>query len=358
MQKKYPYITLTFVPDAKLEDLVAAGNVPDLYHGGLGDLIKNKGLGVIENTEPLIKKHGIDLDRFEPVYLDSAKSDGKLYGLPFTAQFNALYYNTDLFDRFGVDYPKDGMTWDEAVDLGRKLTRVVDGVQYHGIDVGNVIRVSFQLGLPMVDSATNKSTVNTDGWKKAFELFKEVFTIPGNPYTHPKNMNYSYFTKEKTLAMFPYVNSITDLIKQEKEGLHWNVAQYPSFKDQPNTYGYADTHVMFVTKTSKHKDAAMRVIDVLTSKEMQLYMAREGLMLTTLKDPEIRAQFGAAIPEMKNKNIASIFKSSPNPNLQFFNRDIGNILSQKSLEYLEGKDLNTALREAEEEANSYLEAKK
>lgn len=35
----------------------------------------------------------------------------------------SLYYNKDLFDKFGVSYPKDGMTWDEVLELNRQLDK-------------------------------------------------------------------------------------------------------------------------------------------------------------------------------------------------------------------------------------------
>lgn len=42
-----------------------------------------------------------------------------------------------------------------------------------------------------------------------------------------------------------------------------DVAQYPSYKEAPDTYGLVDAHYMVITKQSKHKDAAMRVLEVI-----------------------------------------------------------------------------------------------
>jgi stress response protein SCP2 len=44
-----------------------------------------------------------------------------------------------------------------------------------------------------------------------------------------------------------------------KNGLNWDVVQYPSYKEKPNTYGYVDAHLMMLTKQSKYKDQAMQV---------------------------------------------------------------------------------------------------
>ena len=33
-----------------------------------------------------------------------------------------INYNRDLFDEAGVDYPKEGWTWDEFREVAKKLT--------------------------------------------------------------------------------------------------------------------------------------------------------------------------------------------------------------------------------------------
>ena len=38
--------------------------------------------------------------------------DGVQYALPFRSDFWVLFYNKDLFDAAGVDYPTNDMTWD------------------------------------------------------------------------------------------------------------------------------------------------------------------------------------------------------------------------------------------------------
>lgn len=70
----------------------------------------------------LIKRHNIDLSRFEPSIISALEkmSGGGLYGLPLYNDRMALYYNKDIFDKFGVPYPKDGMTWDEVIELSIK----------------------------------------------------------------------------------------------------------------------------------------------------------------------------------------------------------------------------------------------
>lgn len=48
--------------------------------------------------------------------------DGKFYALPFRSDHWVVYYNKDLFDAAGVDYPTNDMTIEEYDALARKVT--------------------------------------------------------------------------------------------------------------------------------------------------------------------------------------------------------------------------------------------
>lgn len=77
------------------------------------------------------------MSKFNPEALDSTKpygAKGEQFLLPFTINFYAFFYNKDVFDKLGVAYPKDSMTWDDVIELARKTTRNQDGVQYRGVD--------------------------------------------------------------------------------------------------------------------------------------------------------------------------------------------------------------------------------
>ncbi len=52
----------------------------------------------------------------------SLSLDGVVYGLPFRTDNNMIFYNKDLFDKAGVQYPKDGMTMEEYRELAKKMT--------------------------------------------------------------------------------------------------------------------------------------------------------------------------------------------------------------------------------------------
>jgi multiple sugar transport system substrate-binding protein len=174
LKKVYPHITLEIIRPGKevtMDSLIAAGKVPDIIYAFNGILPGYYLTDLLMDMSPLIKQHQLDLSRFDPAVMQSitaVSKEGSIVALPFTNQFAALYYNKTLFNRFGVPYPKDGMTWDDAIELAKKLSRSEGGVKFAGMDVETVSRVARPLAALKVDGATDKASVNTDAWRKAF----------------------------------------------------------------------------------------------------------------------------------------------------------------------------------------------
>ncbi|WP_367568601.1 ABC transporter substrate-binding protein [Lacrimispora sp.] len=77
--------------------------------------------GVIVPLDSYIEKEGIDLTAYNGI-TDQMTIDDTLYQMPFRSDFWVIYYNKDIFDRAGVAYPTNDMTWDQYADLARKVT--------------------------------------------------------------------------------------------------------------------------------------------------------------------------------------------------------------------------------------------
>ena len=53
--------------------------------------------------------------------------NGKIYGIPFCISTEVFFYNEDIFMRAGFDPEKPPSTWEELVEMGKKLTKDTDG---------------------------------------------------------------------------------------------------------------------------------------------------------------------------------------------------------------------------------------
>lgn len=364
VKSRYPHITLSMMRPTEgntLDNLLIAGTVPDIIFTYNGKLSSYRERGLLYDMNALIRENGMDLDRFEPNFIADVKiasTSGELYAIPYETTFHTLYYNKTIFDKFGVPYPTDGMTWDQTVELGKRVTRFEGGTQYRGLDPGSgIIWISQPLSLAAVDPKTEKAAVNNDAWKRIFELVKTIYTIPGNA---PVGNVLNEFTKDKTLAMVGHLNILKTVAAAEQEGLEWDVVQYPSFPEKPNTFGNASVYVGTVTLSSKHKGEALRVLDVLSSEAFQTQRSRSG-SITTLRVPAVTGAFGEDLPYLKGKNVEGIFKSKPvlYPVASEFRTKAEGLLRARFNDYVAGTlDVNTALSRAEEEINKMIEAEK
>lgn len=98
---------------------------------GCDCLIAHSGFGVapsfdyqhLLSLQPFIDADpNISLDDFYPPFLERFRREGDLWGLPLEGDLQVLYYNKDLFDEAGVEYPQSGWTLEDFLEKAVALT--------------------------------------------------------------------------------------------------------------------------------------------------------------------------------------------------------------------------------------------
>ncbi|UQZ83466.1 Bacterial extracellular solute-binding protein [Paenibacillus konkukensis] len=365
VKKILPNYTIKYIGEEKgtLEGMVTSGTEIDLFQSSIGNAAGSiLNVGYQTDITELAQKSGIDLSRFEPSMLEAVKQFGGLYGLPINSGGLVLYYNKDLFDKFGVSYPKDGMTWDDAIELGKKLTRSEDGVQYMGLVISppHLLRMN-SYSLPVLDSASGQPNF---GNPKMLQLLQTTVVRAAEDDGYrtvvrdkglPANDG---FSKQRNVAM--YVMNYGLQNGKDFEGLNWDVVSLPTFKDLPGVGTQPYPNFMFISANSKKKEQAMEYIKALTSDAFQSYYAKSG-RIPVLKSDEIKKLF-ATETAYKDKNVKNALYSNkyaaPAPKSKYdslversFNKQSKNII-------LNNPDLNTVLATIQEDAVKTVEAEK
>jgi multiple sugar transport system substrate-binding protein len=67
-----------------------------------------------------------DVEGYFPNVMSTALYQDKVYGLPWISQPVVLYYNPELFDAAGLDYPDDTWDWDKFTTTAKALTKAPD----------------------------------------------------------------------------------------------------------------------------------------------------------------------------------------------------------------------------------------
>ena len=145
---------------------VASGELPDLVimdGCGMASFISMDLFGDISDAD-------INWDEYLEGPMESTMMDGKHYGIPFATNCTALFYNKDLFDAAGIDYPDENTTWEEFHEMAKALTK--DGVYGFGNAAVNTDEGTFQC-LQWLYTAGGSYTDIEDG-KEAYELMQSM----------------------------------------------------------------------------------------------------------------------------------------------------------------------------------------
>ncbi|MCI1306371.1 MAG: extracellular solute-binding protein [Lachnospiraceae bacterium] len=115
--------------DQKMESMLIGGGEADVFYTRTsGSLYKLYKYGAAWPLDGLVESYGLDLQD-DPV-LDGLRCDGHLLGVPYRNDHYVLYYNCDLFDRAGIEYPDKDITWEEIPELAKKLQDHLDPGEY------------------------------------------------------------------------------------------------------------------------------------------------------------------------------------------------------------------------------------
>ena len=124
-------------PDV-LSTQIAGGNPPDII-GPVGWSGVNPFEGLWLDMEPYLTDDDIHWDDFSAAAVESYRLEDGLVGIPFAVYPSAIFYNRDLFDEAGLEYPPhtwgenyaDGEAWNIAklAELAKVLTVDANGLE-------------------------------------------------------------------------------------------------------------------------------------------------------------------------------------------------------------------------------------
>ncbi|WP_158302201.1 ABC transporter substrate-binding protein [Paenibacillus mesophilus] len=369
LTQKFPHITVEYIQartgaGTTMPELVAAGQIPDVIRFDIPTIMTDYlDLQLGYDLTELVKKSKYDTNRFVKVFMDEvveAGRSGALYGLPVPPYFPyVLYYNKDLFDKFGVPYPKDGMTWDEVYDIAKKMTRTEGGASYRGFSLNPVSALRDNpFSLPVLDPGADK-LADPEKWQKLFANLKRFYDIPGNQIEPTSSSENTAFNKGN-VALMPNQHSVYLTIPAE---VNWDIVSYPTLDGAPKLAPQRGPAYLGISKTSQHKEEAFEVMMAMLSDEMQLADSKKGIA-TTLNNKDIEKALGTGDPVYSKKHMSAVNFYAPTPYTQKRKQGLAEVpgATQQTLagnafiEVAQGKtDVNTALRQLEEKLKAEVE---
>lgn len=271
----------------KLETAATGGVLPDIFMMNGPNIVKYAEGDMILPIDDRVEADNVDLSLYPQGLIDLYTVDGKLYGMPKDWDLTALWYNKQLFDEKGVDYPNGDWTWDDMVEAARKLTDKEEGIygtaarlDDHQVGIYNTIP---QSGGFIISEDRKTSGYDTPQAAKGVQIWLDLIeeglapTIEQQADTSALDL----FKAGKVAMMF---------------GASWDV---PGFMDNEAIRDHVDIEVMplieeraavihgliyAIANQSDHHDAAWDFVKYLGGEEANKAWAESGTVIPARED--------------------------------------------------------------------------
>lgn len=348
---------------------------------------------MLKQLDPLLKEDEIDVNEFVPTVIEGIKDQGNgfLYGLTPMFTPSALYYNKKLFTKAGVEFPTDGMSWDQVFNLAKRMKSgsgkdAIFGFSFNQWSAGgnywDVQNFASPLQLRMYDEKGETMTVNTPQWEAVWKTITDLHKDHVTP--HQEDMQYEepaagkevydpfqgqlFLNGKLAMTIGDYglitqieqLNEKSDKLKLEK--LDWDVVTMPFHTGKEGIGGsiYLNQLSGINAKAANSEDA-WEFIKFMNGKEWAKLKARSTIEMSARKE-YVKPRDGMTY------NVEAFTKMKPAPQLNSSLKDqellrekpnlnmVSELGSRAYMEVIEGKkSVKEALAEWETKGNDLLQ---
>ncbi|MDQ0338463.1 multiple sugar transport system substrate-binding protein [Caldalkalibacillus uzonensis] len=113
----------------RLQTQIAGGNAPDTFELNYENFVSYAAKGALLELDELIANdHEFDPGSLNQRAYEAFQYNGKQYGMVESFSNVVLFYNKDLFDEAGVEYPQPDWTWADELEAAQQLTNHEEGI--------------------------------------------------------------------------------------------------------------------------------------------------------------------------------------------------------------------------------------
>ena len=268
----------------KLHLLFASNLAPDVL------LINNLSLPVyIKFLEPL--DNVINKKDYFNQALNSMSVDNKLYAVPRDSSTLVVYYNKNIFYKCGVDFPEKNWTLEDMIAKSVSLTSKSHwGLSYEP-KIYYALPFMHYLGGGILDNKESYIGENASSLK-GLNLYKGLvykYHVAPTPAQTGSKTQAQMFLEGK-IAMHISGRWLVPKYR-ECANFDWDVVNFPKSKASVDSSGWA------VSKSSKHKDKAIKFVLFLSNSKNIDKMTKGGLIVPSRIDVANSKTFTEGKPE-------------------------------------------------------------
>ncbi len=270
----------------KLNTLLAAGLAPDLARVQYQMLGRYVSAGAfLDLSEYLEPGYG---EAFTPALWEAVSREGRPFALPHHTDTMAVFYNTDIFGRLGIEVPQrleESWTWDEFVEVSKRIKASGEATYPFAMAWQNVTSAYrwmwflFQHGGHLLDEDLASPTVDeeagveTIAWNKMW--FDESLVPPGTSIKSTVQIETLF--ANGTTAMMLNGNWLMPFLETSMSA-GWDVTYMIRDAEMASDMG---GNAVAVTRDSRNPDLAADFLRHLASEEEMRRFCTEALFLPT-----------------------------------------------------------------------------
>lgn len=253
--------------DTKIPVLLSSGDTSDVITIKSMDIYTSLvGKNQLMPLDDLVASSNLDVASYRGSD-EGIKVNDALYGLPFRNDYYLIYYNKTLFDKAGVPYPSNDMTWDEYRELAKTMTTGEGNDKVYGSYLHTWTASLYRWGLGMNDS-DNMFTGNYDFLRPVYDMFlamqNEDKSIMDYGTLKTGNIHYSGPFYKEQVAMEPmgtwFANLIINTKNKGETNVDWGVAKAPHFEGQDPNVAVSNPTPIAINKNAAHPEEAWKFV--------------------------------------------------------------------------------------------------
>lgn len=285
---------------------VSGGDAPDVFELNYENFVTYADAGALLDLSGLVSEDA----PFYPAALEAFNFEGAQLGLPATFSTVVLFYNKDLFDAAGLEYPTNEWTWSDAILAAEAIKALGDDTWglFSPTQFFEFYKKAAQNGeCEFFNEDMTESTINSPACVDTLELMLS-FTDSG---IMPTAADLSGVTDDQLFMsgkLGMWVTGIWMFTATAPAEFAWDIAVEPGIMQKANHFF---SNAAVVSATTEHPEAAAKWAEFLTSSEVAADVrVASSWELPALDKPEY---FEAYLEQTPPENREAVFEALENP---------------------------------------------
>lgn len=284
---------------------IESDTAPDVFWIPGTDVARFAKAGLILNlAEYDAADNNFSVDDFYPQIMDllqvSLDGEPSLWGVPRDVSAFAIYYNADLFDAAGIDYPDADWDWDDLYEAAAEISALGDDIKGFGVNnwwanYGYFLNAA---GARFFTDDLYGCGLGVDGTVEALEFMASLYN--GGVAT-PWGEDAEPVFRAGKLGMFINGRWATPGMVAGND-FNWNVAELPIGPAEQSNWLFWGAYV--VNANTDYPDEAWELVTRLTAGEIQGQVAALGANIPSRVGGSAIDDFLATFPDLGLNNQA------------------------------------------------------